>query len=648
MSHDHDHDHGSHDKPDAAASTTVAVSSAIPRSEWLPAAISGCLLGIGLLLDQLDASWFQSVWVRLPWYGLAYRFVGWPIIRKALRGIPRGDVFNEFFLMSIATLGAFAIGEFPEGVAVMLFYTVGELVQGLAVTRAKRSIEALLKVQAEEVTVVRDGAEQRIHPQAVQVGETIRIKPGEKVALDGTLASATASLNTAALTGESVPRTLTQGQDVLAGMINQQTVLEVTVTRPFADTKLARILHMVQEATARKAPTQRFISRFARVYTPIVVALAALVILLPLLWLGDAYVFQDWVYRSLVFLVISCPCALVVSIPLGYFGGIGAASRHGILFKGANYLDVAAKLDAVVMDKTGTLTKGVFNVQQVVPAAGVEAADMLRLASALERHSTHPIAKVVIAHAAVSKLPDATDVEEVPGHGLKGKIDGHDVLVGNAKLLRKYGVGYDQVVDALVDTNVVVAIDGKYAGYLTIADEVKPDAAAGIAALHKLGVKDVVMLSGDHPAIVAKVAQQLGIAEAHGGLLPEDKLRHVQDIKARGRTLAFVGDGINDAPVVAMADAGFAIGGLGSDATIETADVVIQNDEPSRVATAIRIGRATRRVVWQNIALAMGVKIAVMALGAGGVATLWEAVFADVGVALLAILNAARIQRKHF
>ena len=575
---------------------------------------------------------------------IAYFLAGRKVLDLAWRKSKRGDIFNEFVLMSVATIGAFIIGEFEEGVAVMVFYQIGEWFQDSAVNRAKRSIKALLDIRPEAVNVLRNGSTQEVHPSDVTLNETIQMKPGEKVALDGELISESASFNTAALTGESKPDTKYKGETVLAGMVNLNTVAEVKVNTLFKDSKLSRILEMVQDATARKSQTQLFISRFAKVYTPIVFFLAIAVCLVPYLFVEN-YDFQTWFYRALVFLVISCPCALVVSIPLGYFGGIGLASRNGILFKGGNFLDVMTKVNAVVMDKTGTLTKGVFKVQQVVPT-GIDEKELVILTAALEKNSTHPIAKAVSEYAGdiISEV-NTESVEEISGHGMKGLIDGKEVLAGNAKLLKKFNISYPGEIEQLVDTIVVVAVNNQYAGYITIADEIKEDAEQAIKGLHNLNIK-TVMLSGDKQSVVDQVAKKLGIDEAYGDLLPEQKVEKVQKLKAEGRHIAFVGDGVNDAPVVALADAGIAMGGLGSDATIETADVVIQNDQPSKIVSAIKVGKITRSIVWQNIILAMTVKIFVLILGAGGIATLWEAVIADVGVALLAILNAVRIQRK--
>ena len=605
--------------------------------------LSALLILMVMLVLEFGFSYQPVFPFNLIIFTIAFLLAGYNVLGMAWQKAKHFDFFNEFFLMSVATIGAFSIGSYSEGVAVMVFYSIGEWFQDAAVDRAKRSIKALLDIRPDEVTVIRNGQTTVINPGEVQIDELIQVKAGEKVALDGILNSATATFNTAALTGESKPDTKRKGETVLAGMINLDKVSEVQVKSLFKDSKLSKILEMVQDATARKSQTQLFISRFAKVYTPIVFALALLVCLVPYFF-TQPYDFHQWFYRALVFLVISCPCALVVSIPLGYFGGIGLASRNGILFKGSNFLDVMTKINMVIMDKTGTLTKGVFKVQEVVTVDRDKSA-FIRIAAALEKDSTHPIAKAVVEYAGdAAGLERAENVEEVSGHGLKGTVAGSTVLAGNGKLLKKYSISYPGEVDSLVDTVVLIAIDNQYAGYITIADEIKEDAKQAIEQLHSMKIQ-TVMLSGDKQIVVDKIAQLLGIDKAFGDLLPEGKVEKVQGFKDAGSRIAFVGDGVNDAPVIALADAGMAMGGLGSDATIETADIVIQNDQPSKITTAIKIGRITRNIVWQNITIAMAVKILVLVLGAGGIANLWEAVIADVGVALIAILNAVRIQK---
>ncbi len=614
-----------------------------PWKEYLPAIISFILLMTGIIFDNFISPSFFKGYFRLGWYIVSYIPVGLPVIKDAFKSLMKGSLFSEFFLMTIATIGAFFIGEYAEGVSVMLFYAVGELFQSAAVKRAKGNIKALLDIRPDLVTVLRNGIAYISSPNKVLVGEIIQVKPGEKVALDGILQSESSSFNTAALTGESKPSTKRKDEQVLAGMINLNTVSEIKVTTLFKDSKLSRILELVQEATKQKAPTQLFISKFAKTYTAIVVYLAIGICLLPFLFVNN-YVFNDWLYRSLVFLVISCPCALVVSVPLGYFGGIGLASKNGILFKGSNFLDIMTKVDTIVMDKTGTLTKGVFKVQQIV-SVGIDERELLKLTAAIESKSTHPIAIAINKHAGdLTKGVAIERVEEISGHGLVGRINGYEILAGNLRLLKKHNIQYDSSLENIVESIVVVSVNGKYSGYITVADELKEDARQTIIDLHKLNI-NVVMLSGDKQSIVDKIAKELNIKNAFGNLLPEDKVNKVLALKKENKIIAFVGDGVNDAPVIALADAGIAMGGLGSDAAIETADIVIQNDMPSKIVTAIKVGKITRTIVWQSIILALSVKVAVMALGAGGIATLWEAVFADVGVALLAILNAIRIQK---
>jgi Cd2+/Zn2+-exporting ATPase len=597
--------------------------------QYLPAIISFVMLLIGIALDNYFKPSFFTNYVRLAWYAIAYLPVGLPVIKEGWEASLKKEFFTEFTLMVLATMGAFAIGQYPEGVAVMLFYAVGELFQKAAVNKAKNNIKALLDVRPSSASVLRNNKYEEIKPEEVEIGETIQIKAGEKIPLDGEMLSEGSSFNTAALTGESKPKSIYKGAQVLAGMLNLDKVIELKVTKKFADSSLARILEMVQNATARKAKTELLIRKFAKIYTPIVFFLAVALVVVPYFVLSN-YVFNDWLYRALIFLVISCPCALVISIPLGYFGGIGAASRNGILFKGSNYLELMTKINTVVMDKTGTLTAGVFKVQAIV-TNGMDKTDFIKY----EKNETQTY--------------QATEIEEISGHGLKGNVNGKEVLAGNTKLLKKYNITYDAAIDEIIESIVVVAIGNQYTGYVLIADEVKEDAQEAIRQMHLNGIKQTIMLSGDKNSITQKVAKQIGIDTAFGDLLPENKVQKVEELKQdKTKIIAFVGDGINDAPVLALSDVGIAMGAMGSDAAIETANVVIQTDQPLKIVTAIKIGKATRSIVIQNIILAFAVKAIVLVLGAGGLATMWEAVFADVGVALLAILNAVRIQRMKF
>ncbi|WP_300686620.1 heavy metal translocating P-type ATPase [Chryseobacterium sp.] len=634
------HDHDGHDHSHDTGDQTVF-------QMFLPAIISFVILLLGIAFDNyIKPTWFTG-WVRLVWFLAAYIPVGLPVLKDAYKSILKGGVFSEFFLMSIATIGAFAIGEYPEGVAVMLFYAVGEVFQSMAVTRAKGNIKALLDQRPDEVTIMENNQPRTIKAKEAKIGDIIQLKPGEKLALDGELLSDKASFNTAALTGESKPDTKNKGEVVLAGMINMNNIALVKVSTAYEDSKLSKILEMVQNATAQKAPTELFIRKFAKVYTPIVVFLAIGICLLPYFFVDD-YQFRDWLYRALIFLVISCPCALVISIPLGYFGGIGAASRNGILFKGSNFLDSIAEIQNVVMDKTGTMTEGVFKVQEADFSPEFNKDEILQMVNALESKSTHPVATAIHNYVGdINHSIPLENVEEIAGHGLRATVDGKELLVGNFKLMDKFNIRYDINHANIVYTLIAVAFDNRFAGYITIADSIKADAKETVDKLHKMNVK-ATMLSGDKSTVVKYVADQLGIDSAFGDLLPEDKVNKVKEIKAGNQTVAFVGDGVNDAPVVALSDVGIAMGGLGSDATIETADVVIQDDKPSKIPMAINIGKQTKKIVWQNIILAFAVKAVVLILGAGGLATMWEAVFADVGVALLAILNAVRIQRMKF
>lgn len=621
-------------------------------AEYWKVGLSFILLISGIIMNALELPFFREGYFSLIWYIVAYLPVGLPVMKEAWESMKDKDYFSEFTLMFVATLGAFYIGEYPEGVAVMLFYSVGELFQEKAVDKAKRNIGALLDVRPEEAAVVRDERVVIESPQNVKVGETIEIKTGGRVPLDGMMLNEVAAFNTAALTGESVPRSIRMGEEVLAGMIVTDKVIRIKVIRPFDKSALARILELVQNASERKAPAELFIRKFARVYTPIVIGLAVLIVLLPFIYSlitpQFLFTFNDWLYRALVFLVISCPCALVVSIPLGYFGGIGAASRLGILFKGGNYLDAVTKINTVVFDKTGTLTKGTFEVQSCNCESGVSEEELIRMIASVESSSTHPIAKAVVNYAGRRdiELSSVTDSKEYAGLGLEAAVNGIQVLAGNGRLLSKFQIEYPPELLSITDTIVVCAIGNKYAGYLLLSDSLKEDAKIAIQNLKALGIQNIQILSGDKQSIVSNFAEKLGISEAYGDLLPDGKVKHLEELRQHTENqVAFVGDGMNDAPVLALSNVGIAMGGLGSDAAIETADVVIQTDQPSKVAEAIKVGKLTRRIVWQNISLAFGVKLLVLILGAGGLATLWEAVFADVGVALIAIMNAVRIQK---
>ena len=610
---------------------------------YLTAIFSFVMLIIGIAMDYFDVEFFKD-WVRIVWYIVAYLPVGFPVIKEGWDSIKNGDFFTEFLLMSIATIGAFAIGEYPEGVAVMLFYAVGELFQNVAVSRAKSDIRALLDVSPNEALVYRNNDYVSVNPETVEIGEKVQVRVGEKIPLDGVLLSEKGTLNTAALTGESKPDTIAKGEKVFTGSINLDGVIEIETTKEFKDSSIARILDMVQNATARKSKTELFIRKFARIYTPIVVFLAIGLTFLPFFFVEE-YVFSDWLYRALIFLVISCPCALVISIPLGYFGGLGAASKNGILFKGASYLDEMTKVNTVVMDKTGTVTKGVFKIKEI-KAIDWEEPEFMQYLMAMEEQSTHPIAKAIMEYKADGEDFQAYEVSEIAGKGLKGTVNGKTVLVGNKPLMVSNNIEVPSETDSIVESIVMVSIEGKSAGYVIIADELKDDAHEAIKQIRESGISKIIMLSGDKDSITQQVAKEMGVDWAKGGLLPQDKLKEVEKLMSEniGR-VAFIGDGINDAPVLAASDVGIAMGGLGSDVAIETADVIIQTDQPSKIAKAIKIGRSTRHIVWQNIGLAFGVKIMILILGAGGLATMWEAVFADVGVALLAILNAVRLQK---
>ncbi|MBD5356353.1 MAG: cadmium-translocating P-type ATPase [Bacteroides sp.] len=639
----HDHTHKDHDDHPNGAKAFIAP------------AVSFVMLIAGILMSHYNFAFFsQNRFLELAWYILAFLPVGIPVIKEAIEGVMAKDFFNEFTLMVIACVGAFCIGEFPEAVGVMLFYSLGETLQDGAVDRATRNISKLLDVRSEHAHVIREGVTLSVDPKTVGVGETIEIKPGERVPLDGIMESGSGLFDTSALTGESVPRNIEKGGEVLAGMISSNSTVRIRVNKEYGQSALSRILELVNNASGRKAHAEMFIRKFARVYTPIVIALAALLVVVP--WVISLvspsfnYVFSEWLYRALVFLVISCPCALVISVPLGYFAGIGAASRAGILFKGGNYLEAITKINTVAFDKTGTLTTGQFSVEKI-GNSGIANAELLSLMASAELNSSHPLAKALVDHVSSMgiEIPVAKDMQEIAGYGTKAIVEGKRVVVGNLKLLRKENISYPENLNNEVGTIIACGIDGSFGGYVILADTVKPDSAEAVTELQRLGVDKVVMLSGDKKEIVARYAERLGIKEAHGELLPQDKASYVeQAANTPGRNIAFVGDGMNDAPVLALSNVGIAMGGLGSDAAIESADVVIQTDSPSKVATAIKIGRTTHTIVTENIIGAIGIKVIILTLGAMGYASLWAAVFADVGVALLAVLNSMRIMWKRY
>ncbi len=612
---------------------------------YIPSIISLSLLLIGLALEHIFKPSLFYGWLLVTWYIAAYLPVALPVIKETIEALKKGEVFTEYFLMSVATIGAMFIEQYPEGVAVMLFYAIGELFQNAAVNRAKNNITALLDVRPKTAHVLTNGNYETVDPESVKIGDTIQVKVGEKVPLDGRLISKQASLNAAAITGESNPHSLTEGENVLAGSINLESVIEVEVEKLYNDSSVAKILNLVQNATAKKAKTELLIRRLAKIYTPIVVYLAIAICILPYFFV-ETYQFQDWLYRALIFLVISCPCALVISIPLGYFGGLGAASKNGILFKGATFMDTLIQVNTLVMDKTGTVTKGTFKVKEINISNDMTEDEFMSYVLSLEKTSTHPIAKAIMQYENSADISDASDVDEIAGKGLRGIVKSKSVLAGNKKLMDQFEIKTPDEIDSIVDSIVLVAIDGDYAGFVTISDELKDDANQTILAIRNLGIKEIVMLSGDKDSITQMVAGELSISQARGGLLPEDKLNHVEKIKEDStKIIAFMGDGINDAPVLAASHLGIAMGANGSDVAIETADMIIQTDQPSKFVTGFNISKSTQGVIWQNIILAFGVKVLVLILGAAGLATLWQAVFADVGVALLAILNAVRLQK---
>ncbi len=610
------------------------------REVW-PMIASAVLLVWGIVANPLPSSYEWLLFV------VAYLPLGLPIMKEAWEEVREGDVFNEFTLMLLATVGAFAIGEYPEAVAVLLFYSVGEYFQNRAVGRARRDIKALVNLRPDAATVITaDGTRQERKPEEVKVGDVVEVVTGSRVPLDGKLLTPQAEFDTAALTGESVPRVINQGEEVAAGMIALGRVVQLEVTKPYAQSALQRILEMVEDASSRKSHAEMFIRRFARIYTPIVMGLAALTALIPPLFVGG---WSEWLYRALVFLVISCPCALVVSIPLAYFRGIGVASRKGILFKGGNFLDAVTQLSHIVFDKTGTLTTGTFAVENVDTAKGLTEERLLQTMAAVERNSTHPIARAIVAKAQSLPALQATEVSEEAGMGLRAQMEGTDVLVGKAEWLTSQNVEIEgRAEENAAYTYVYCAINGKFAGRMALADQPRPDASAAIVRLHQMGIAHISVLSGDRSAVVKHLAERLGVDHYCADLLPEGKVEQMQRIKQqlpKGKKVAFVGDGINDAPVLALSDVAFAMGGSGADAAVETADVVIQTDRLQRIADAVQIGRCTRTLVRCNISLALGIKVGVMVASALGFANLWVAVLADTGVALLCVANTYLIRK---
>jgi Zn2+/Cd2+-exporting ATPase len=630
-SHEHDHDHSHGD------------GEFNLKQELIPVILVASLFIFGFTFENtLHATPFSfaEYLVFIP----AYLLSGWSVLTGAGKNILRGKFFDEFFLMTIATIGAIAIHKLPEAVGVMLFFKVGELFQEYAVGRSRTSIKSLLEIRPDYANLKIDSSLQKVSPESVKINDLIVVKPGEKIPLDGEIIEGYSQIDTSALTGESVPKTVREGETVLAGMLNQTGVITIKVTKLFGESSIARILELVENASARKAPTQKFITKFASYYTPFVVfASLALAIIPPLIIPGATRV--EWVYRALILLVISCPCGLVISIPLGYFGGVGGAAKRGILVKGAAYLDTLTQVKTVVFDKTGTLTKGVFKVSDVVTKNGFTSSELMSVAVQVESQSNHPVAKSIIqAYGQNVDISSVKDYQEIAGHGIRALVKDRTVIAGNDKLLHRENISHDTC--NVEGTVVHLAVDNHYAGYIAIADEIKNDAASAISSLKKLGVEKTVMLTGDNKIVAANVARQLGLDNYMAELLPEDKVEAIEKIIAQSgkdNKVAFVGDGINDAPVIARADVGIAMGGLGSDAAIETADVVIMNDSPSKIAEAIQVARKTHSIVWQNIIFALAVKGLFIILGAIGLATMWEAVFADVGVALAAIFNATRV-----
>lgn len=598
--------------------------------------IGAALLATAVLLN------LNNEWLQIALFIISYIIVGGDVVKRAVKNIFKGQVFDENFLMSIATIGAFFIGEYPEGVAVMLFYQVGELFQSYAVGKSRKSIASLMDIRPDYANVKKGDELVKVDPDEVQIGDIIVIKAGEKIPLDGKVIEGSSMIDTSALTGESIPREVEVGSDILSGCININGVITAEVTKEFGESTVSKILDLVENASSKKSNSEQFITKFARYYTPVVVIIAVFLAIIPPLVI-DGATFSDWIYRALAFLVVSCPCALVISIPLSFFGGIGGASKKGILVKGSNYLEALAETEIVVFDKTGTLTKGVFNVQEIHPE-GVSKEELLELTAYVESYSNHPIS-LSLKRAYGKEIDNGriSDVEEISGHGVIATVDGKKVMAGNIKLMKMMDIPYFK--GELIGTAVHVAVNNKYIGYIVIADEVKPDSAQAIKELKAANIKQTVMLTGDNKSVGSKVAKELGLDKVYAELLPADKVEKLEELFSQKSTkgkLAFVGDGINDAPVLARADIGIAMGGLGSDAAIEAADIVIMTDEPSKIATAMKISKKTLKIAHQNIVFAIGIKIIVLILSAFGITTMWAAIFADVGVTIIAVLNAFR------
>lgn len=607
------------------------------KKEIIKLIIGGAIFAVGMIFT------FPN-WLEFIIFIISYIILGGSVVLRAIKSIARGQVFTEHFLMSVATIGAFFVGEYPEGVAVMLFYLIGELFQDMAVDHSRKSISSLMDIRPDYANLKVGKELRKVSPEDVHIGDIIVVKPGEKIPLDGKVIEGTSMVDTSALTGESVPRELEPGNDALSGFINKNGVLSIEVTKDYDDSTISKILELVQNASSRKSPTEKFITKFARYYTPVVVFGALALAIIPPLVIAGA-TFSDWIYRALVFLVVSCPCALVISIPLGFFGGIGGASKRGILIKGSNYLEALNNVETVVFDKTGTLTKGVFKVTETNSRDSFTNEELLEYAAYAESYSNHPIAlSIVSAYNAEIDKNRIENYREIAGNGIKVNVDGKEVLAGNIKLMISENINYNNV--EITGTVVHVAIDGNYAGNIVISDEVKEDSESAIKALKSLGINKIVMLTGDLKVVADKIGKRLGLDEVYSELLPADKVDKIESLEAKkshNGKVVFVGDGINDAPVLARADIGIAMGGLGSDAAIEAADVVIMTDEPSKIASAIKIAKRTRKIVFENIMFALGIKAIFLVLGAFGMASMWEAVFADMGVALIAIFNAMRV-----